>query len=337
MICLTRINLPKSSKTILLADGTASLELLQQAVGQEIKDITPEGRLALAHQVVQYPIDITRRASLSRVQEIVRGILLSRPECRRVGVITHSTMTAALLNLGIFFDPRIVWITHFGSGQDRGSNACLETQCDLLIVIGTPRVSSIEVQKRLHQCNQLASLQSLGDWGPLPWSGFTITNRRRVVHGRGYRDPVWREAQRSIVRATLIQAVGRARPLLPAGCGCILLTTEETGFPLADIGQDLVRVTESESRIVCALSALAPLEDSPTTMYLRSKGACATSAQLSQQCQLSLRQTQKLLHRLEQLRVVYRLGERSGWSLRRHNRDSESASSEYADADCPDG
>ena len=149
---MTRLNLPSEAATCWLADGTADKELLEHGIGREVVDATPEGRLELAHKVIQFPIDITRRTSPKRLQELLRGVLAMRPECRQVGIITHSTLTRAAKELGGLFGARILNVTHFGSGLDRGSNQWLRAGCDLIVVAGTPRVHETEIKKLLHRC-----------------------------------------------------------------------------------------------------------------------------------------------------------------------------------------
>ena len=306
---VTRLNLPSETATAWLADGTAEKELLEHGIGREIIDATPKGRLELAHKVIQFPIDITRRTSPKRLQELLRGVLAMRPECRRVGVITHSTLTRAAKELGGLFEARILIVTHFGSGQDRGSNQWLRAGCDLIVVAGTPRVDETEIKKLLHRCGDIDALNRDGDWGELNWQGFTTTDKPRVIKGRGYRDPDWLKVHRSKVRASIIQAAGRARALLETGCDAVLLTTEETSFPLAEPGQDVEPLTESEAAVFDALSELVLL------IHLENKLLCATSAEVAARCDLTDRHAREMLSRLEQRGMVTRIGERGGWRL----------------------
>lgn len=101
----------------------------------------------------------------------------------------------------------------------------------------------------------------------------------------------------------------RARALLPTGCDAVVLSTEECGFPVADPGQDVVPLTDSEATVLSALSAVVSLID------IRNNRACAASEDIARQSSLSIRQTQDILRRLEQRGLVLRVGERSGWTL----------------------
>ena len=89
VICLTRRNLPHRKATVWLSDATADRDQLALATGLDIRDATPEGRLELSKSVTQYPVDVTRNASEKRFQSLLRGVLASRLDCHRVGVITH--------------------------------------------------------------------------------------------------------------------------------------------------------------------------------------------------------------------------------------------------------
>lgn len=304
---MTRLNLPSPKTTIWLSDGTADKELLEHAIGREIIDATPEGQLKLAHEVVQHPIDIARTTSKSRAQDIVRGVLASRPHCRRVGIITHSTLTKSMQDLGPMFEDRIAIVKYFGSGADRGSNEWHDGKCDLIVVAGTPRVPTDEIRKLLFRCGEFAALQSDGQWGELTWQGFTTSGKPRVISGRGYLDATWRKVHRSKVRANIIQAAGRARALVESGCDAVILSSEETGFPLVEAGQDVEPMTESEGAVFAALSAAVPY------MFLRDDGACASSDEVAQRAGASVRRTQTLLSQLERRGLVERIGMRGGW------------------------
>ncbi len=325
MICLTRRNLPSRKATVWLSDATADRELLEFATGLEIEDATPEGHLELSRNVIQFPVDITRKASRKRFRGLLRGVLASRLDCCRAGVITHSTLTSAAKSLGPLFKDRVAMVEYFGSGEDRASNRWLRSGCDLLIVAGTPRVDELEIKKLLHRVGHLDALNRGGDWGELTWQGFTESGRPRIVKGRGYRDSVWRQVHRAKVRAAIVQAAGRARALLETGCDAVILSTEECGFPVAEVEAELVPVTESEASILTELKAVVSL------ILKRGNRRCATTQDVAERCGLSVRQTRDWLSRLESRGLVERIGERSGWRL------VKAWLSKSADADSKEG
>lgn len=306
-IVVTCLNLPSQHITLCLSDGTADKQLLEHAIGSEIRDVTPDGQLKLTHEVVQYPTDITRTKSKTRAQDLVRGVLASRPQRKRVGVITHQTLVKDIQELGAPFEERIVLVRHFGSGADRGSNEWHRAGCDLIIVAGTPRVPPSEISQQLFRCGELEALRNDGQWGELNWVGFTTAGGKRIVNGRGYLDPTWRKIHRSKVRANIIQAAGRARSLLESGCEAVILSNEETGFPLVEPDQEIEPMTESETGIFAELNALVPLMD------IRDDCACATSEAVAMRCNLKIRQAQILLTRLERRGMACRIGQRGGW------------------------
>lgn len=78
---------------------------------------------------------------------------------------------------------------------------------------------------------------------------------------------------------------------------------------MADPGQSVVPLTDSEAVVLSALSAVVSLVD------IRNNRACAASEDIARQCSRSKRQTQDILRRLEQRGLVLRVGERSGWTL----------------------
>ena len=70
------------------------------------------------------------------------------PQYQRVGLITHSTLTACVKRLEQSFGERIVQTAYFGSGNERASNDWYKL-CDLVIVAGTPRVDTSAIRARL--------------------------------------------------------------------------------------------------------------------------------------------------------------------------------------------
>jgi len=308
MIVLTQRNLPPPDATVWLADATADKELLELATGLKIQDRTPGGRLELAKNAIQYPIDVTRRASRERFRSLLRGVLANRLDCRRIGIITHSTLTSAAKSLGRMFDERVAKVAYFRSGQDRGSNDWHDIGCDLLVIAGTPRLPEIAIRLMLHRVGHYGAIDRGGDWGDLRWQGFTPDGKPRIVAGRGYREPLWRQVHRSKVRAAIIQAAGRARALLETGADVVILSTEECGYPVADVGQDPPTLGASEASVLAALKDIAS--------YIYIKEQCpliASTGEIANRCGVTERQARRTLSGLEQRGLIDRIGERGGW------------------------
>jgi len=128
----------------------------------------------------------------------------------------------------------------------------------------------------------------------------------------GYQDPDWQRAHRSLVRAAIIQAVGRARAIREFGCDVVVLSNEETGLPLAEPDDDVVTVTESEAKILNALIAGNSYKDS-----LGDSGDAPTvkTAAIAREIGQCESETRRLLGRLEARGLIARRGQRGGWRL----------------------
>ncbi len=305
-ICLVRSNLPSGSATVLLSDSTADKVLLETGLNQEIKEVTPEGRLEFRHKVIQFPNDITRDSSISSLNGLLRAVCVRFSKAKRIGVITHKNLIDQGIQLGELFDHRIPKVSYFGSGDDRSSNDWIDDGCDLIVIAGTPRVPEEIIVTTLMQCGMAVALLRSGDWSELYWQGISPSGRKPVVSDRGYRDPDWRRAHRTHVRAAIIQAVGRGRGLLENGCDVVVLSNEEAGFPVADVGADLHPISASQADVLSAVVAL---------IDLRNNRRCALTREIAEHCNLSDRQVREHLGHLEQQGLILRVGERGGWRL----------------------
>ena len=298
-------NLPSQSATVWLCDATADLDHLQSVLATA-KDRTPIGHVELAKSVIQFPQDITRGKSQGQFQNTLRGLLAMLPQYQRVGLISHSTLTACEKRLEQPFGGRIVQSTYFGSGKERASNEWYK-DCDLVIVAGTPRVGSSVIQERLCQLGNFDEAGVDGDWGEVQWRGRTRSGEVRIVRGRGYQQPDWRKAHQSLVRAAIVQAVGRGRGVLEDGCDVIVISTEECGLPLADRPSipDLTDKHCEAARLVAELSATAASKNAGRQPV--------TTARASESLGVGERETRYILGELEGFGMVRRVGERGGW------------------------
>jgi len=328
-------NIPGDGAIVLFSDATTSREDMEMYIGRPVEDITPQGHVSRSKRVVQYPKDITRRTARNAFLAMLRAVMVRFPNARQVGIITHRTLTGHLPHIGDPFKPRIVKSTYFGSGQDRASNDWYGA-CDLIIVAGTPRVPTIMVQRRLIQFGDFVAAGENPDWGETFWRGQTESGQETTVSNRGYRHPLWMRAHRSLVRANLVQAVGRGRPILDAGCDVAVLSTEECGFPLADRAENpitetelnllsvigkltlenltsLEKLTSRELTLVCAKSISKRRQAIADRMSI--KQAITTTAEIAQLTGLSSQRTRSILSDLESRGLVSRSGERGGWML----------------------
>ena len=60
-------------------------------------------------------------------------------------------------------------------------------------------------------------------WGDIHWQATTTEGGTVTVPGRGYHNQDWRRAHRSICQAQLLQAMGRARSIMPDGVPCLVV------------------------------------------------------------------------------------------------------------------
>jgi hypothetical protein len=303
-LIVARCNLPTERNPVWLADATADRELLEAGIGRAIHDGTPDGRLELQKSVTQIERDITRQTSPETLKAVLRGVLVERPDAKRVGIITHSNLVDAAQSLGRPFDARIVRVALYGSGQDRASNTWYQ-QCDLIIVAGTPRVNSHAIRQRLWQSGLFDAALTDGEWGELRWQGYTHGGGSRSVKGFGYRNPTWRQAHRAVVRANLIQAAGRGRSLADNGCDVLILSNEESGFPL-DVKSDVELFPQPALDVLNALSAVA------ANSYLLGTTAVSTQ-EVADSMNRSRRQVRDWLAWLHERKLVHRIGARRGW------------------------
>jgi hypothetical protein len=187
----------------------------------------------LQHRVRQVPIDINRRTRPDRALAILRGVIATQPDARRIGIITFRSLRQYIKSLELPIRNRIAKVAHFGGTNSRGSNEWIE-KCDLLIVLGTPRPPQSQVAAELvrlrlghaltHDPSWMAPGRGNREYGDF-WCGATESGNMRVVRTFAYGDHRWREASDFIVGAELEQCIGRARSVLANGIECLVVST----------------------------------------------------------------------------------------------------------------
>lgn len=318
-----------------LSDATADSEEIASIVGRPVVDATPEGTLEQQHAAIQIPVDIKQSTSPAKIVKIVQGFLADHPEAQRVGVITHrehvpmlkgTSRSDVVIEEG--FRRRIAKIEYYRSGEGRGTNSWL-AECDLLLVLGTPRVPPTAVKLRLIQTGRAAAATREGEWDRDYWSGVTTTGKRRTIQGLGYRDHDWHAAHRAIVRSELVQAVGRGRGICPTGLPVWVFSNEELGLPLVDV--DVEPLSESHTKAMTAIGQLtAPFSkrillensaDVPASVDSHDSSdsplekSAASSSAIALAVGLRDRRTRYLLTDLLARSLVERVGQRNGWKL----------------------
>ena len=221
------------------------------------------------------------------------------------------------------FRSRIAKVAYFHGGESCGSNHWID-ECDMIIVLGTPRVPPSVVKSRLIQTGRAAASARDGEWEPDYWSGVTTTGKRRTIRTLAYRDHDWYAAHRSIVRSELIQAVGRGRGICPNGVPVVVLSNEPLGFPLLDCDiEPLSETAISVLKAIWHLSAQNPTGvcgQQPAELSAQNPiyiiGNCAVSSlQVAGAVGLKERRVQYVLAELLQRGLVERIGKRGGWRL----------------------
>ena len=94
-----------------------------------------------------------------------------------------------------------------------------------------------------------------GWWDFDYWSGVTTTGKRRTIRTLAYTDHDWYQANRSLVAAELIQAVGRGRSILASGIPVVVITTEDIGLPIHEI--DVEPMDENGLKVLQVIAKLS--------------------------------------------------------------------------------
>lgn len=296
---------PPEHAVVWFEDGTGSADLLRQLTNQNVIDQTPQGRLAYELPPIQYPQDVTRRTSPNIVRGLLRGVLVRHPQAKKIGVLTLSCHVKTLEDLEPRWRKRIQRIDYFGSGKDRASNAWLD--CDLIIILGTPRVSPSTVRQGLIQIGKIEEAALDGKWSTEVWTGKTPSGDILPVNSLGYRHPSWRYVHRMLVRDSMTQAIGRGRGVTKDGVQVVVVSTECLGILLAPSPLQLVK--DQESLVLEACYGLTAVN----AKYIIVAENAVSTHEVAQQVSLGERQTRIILSSLSSLGLLKRKGERGGW------------------------
>ncbi len=297
-----RTELPAGAR-VWINDATADHDVVASVVGRPIEDRTPKGVIARKQSVLQIPMDVSRQTKVSVAANRLRGLLHDLPQCR-VGVLTHKPLIekGLLKALGENYGKRIVMLEYFGGGQSRGSNEWIE-KCDVLIVLGTPRIPPQGIQNRLIQLGQDVSAKISDDeagWCKDYWSGKLATGQRKTMKTLHYKNHDWHSAYCDMVVAELKQAVGRARPILDSGIPVYLVTTEDLGEVIAG-DAEFLPLTEPQTRILAT--------------FRNRHGARKTTSEIATEVGITSKQVRLTLSQLEKAGRIQRFGERGGWLI----------------------
>jgi hypothetical protein len=257
---------------------------------------------------VQILRDITYRTTKGIFANIIRGVLADRPQFQRIGIICLRPQIKVLESLGTDFTPRIVKSTYFGSGDDRSSNDWYQ-KCDLILIAGTPRIPPSAIAAYLVQVGETDAACQISEWGTLYWDGETESGEAVKVKSCGYQDEAWRRAHRELVRAKLVQAIGRGRGILETGCEVLVLTNEECGLKISDAGFEALNGTST--KVIAAIRKLT-MENAKEALLGNS---IVSTRQVADATNLSVVHSRDVLRGLERRGLVRKVGERGGWAL----------------------
>lgn len=299
---------PPEEAVVWFEDATGDRALLEELLGRPVHDGTPAGRAEYRVPPVQYPSrDVTQQTDGNVVRGLVRGLLARHPQAMKVGLITHRKHLAALEELESAWSSRIARREYFRSGKDRASNSWLD--CDLLLVLGTPRVPPSAIRDWLVRIGKIADAARDGCWGERIWEGRAMDGSLLRVGGHGYSDPSWSAMQRVLVGATLLQAIGRGRGVTERGVPVVVVSNENLGLPLSS--SPLPEVKDPEARTFSAL-----LERTAINAKYDLVGEIAvTAAELSRHLgDVKERQLRNHLTHLTTLGLLAKKGARGGWT-----------------------
>ncbi len=232
--------------TVWINDTTTDPAPLEAMVGKPVIDMTPAGDVAAQHPTVQVPLDVTKSTAPKTVVQILRGVLLALLAFSRIGIIIDKKHVPVIKGTAkkppCLDEPlrnRISKIEHWRGGESRGANSWLG-ECDLILVVGTPRVPPSAIRTRLIQTGNILAAGRDGEWDCDYWSGIDIAGCRHTICNPSYKDRDWDISHHAVVRSEILQAVGRGRTILPDGMPVVIVTTENMGLPLASVDIPLV-------------------------------------------------------------------------------------------------
>lgn len=295
------------SMPVWFGDATARAGAIEQLSGRAVIDATPAGRLEHQQPIEQLPLDITKGMVTATAAALLRGVLQKHPEAKRVGVIGHKRHIEEMFpdneNEGLddAARERVRMFAYFGQGLERASNLW-QQDCDLLIILGTPRVPTSAVKHRLIQGGQVDEAQLPGAWGKRVWEGRTTDDKKVVVTGLGYKQPAWRAVHEDIVAAELLQCCGRGRTILDDGLPVVVLSTEPLGLPLGD-AEGLPKITRQ----------MAYLAEQVAKMHLEADQPLR-AAEVAEALGRDRSSVSRELTRLADAGLIHSLGHGKGWA-----------------------
>jgi predicted DNA-binding transcriptional regulator len=299
LIGVWNVTLPKEM-VVWVENASTSVELMNDLVGKEVQDKTPQGSLEYKVAPIQYATtDVTKSTSPNVVRSVVRGLLAKYPDAKKIGIITQQVHVKSIKELNSFWFKRINKIEYYFSGKDRASNSWLD--CDLILVIGTPRVPPSAIRELLIRLGKIDSAAIQDKFLSHIWQGLTVDGTPTNIECVGYSHNDWIMAYNLLVRETLRQAIGRGRGVCDHGVPVVVVSNENLG---CDLGREtLIELSdqvESTYRIAHGL--------------IIEKGEIDTKM-IAEKCKMSVRTTTDHLNTIVSLGLLERKSQRGAWIL----------------------
>lgn len=261
LVVQRRRKLPPDA-TVWIGDATASRDRLERLLQRPVIDCTPHGTIPLQHAITVIPSDITRQRQASTTAAYLRAILTFY-QPRRLGVIGHRPHMEAIFEPTDGDQPLLsaelrelvhMW-TYFGQGMDRASNQWLA--CDMLVIFGTPRLPERAIRQKLMQQGLFADASIEPTWTRY-WADVKgVDGDVYTVTSKAYQEQAWHDECLHQSTSALLQAIGRARAILPEGIPVVVLSnTRLQQFPI-DPEHPVGRVTPGLMDVVEAVWRIA--------------------------------------------------------------------------------
>jgi hypothetical protein len=295
---------PPQNAVIWFESAHGDPNLLASLIGRSVEDATPSGWLDYQVAPLQFAHqDVTQSTCENHVRGLVRGVLTKYPQASKVGVITHQCHVSALNALEPTWSDRVCRVEYFRSGKDRASNSWVGS-CDLLIVLGTPRVPPAAVREKLIQIGRVGDAGQDGKWGKMAWEGRTPEGNHQTFGSMGYQQESWKEMHRVLVRETILQAVGRGRGVLSQGVPVVVVSNESLGLPVS--GEDLPIMKDAEATTLQFIQELAKSANFTGVI---------TTSELADRRGMTSRQARTHLAGLESVGLVGRANKKGSWVI----------------------
>ena len=313
------------NQLIWFEDGSSDVKMLQDLTGLNVIDQTPIGKIKNQIEPIQYTQkDITKKTSPNVVKSVVRGLLAKHKQCNSIGIICHQCHVSEIESLSGYWKNRIRKISYFHSGEDRASNDWLN--CDLLIVLGTPRVPPSAVRNLLLAFGKIEAAKYDSDFVSFSWTGMNEKGDLVEVIGKKYLNADWQWAYSLLVKEALLQSIGRGRTITPEAIPVVLISNEQLDLIIS--ADNFIEVSDEEdSTLHTVLTAISHIHSQQVTTQLSDSspnkyilGDLSPKSVTSESVHKyfpkeSLRNIQRRLKKLVQIGLLVRLNKRKGFML----------------------